>query len=191
LFKEQIKGGGPVTVTHRDIIRYFMTIPEAAQLVIQAGSMARGGDVFVLDMGKPVKIFDLAHRMINLMGMTVRDAENPDGDIEIQFVGLRPAEKLYEELLIGSNVSGTGHPRIMRADEDCLTVETLNGLLDDLRSASQNLDYERARKVLLTAVKEYEPQNGIDDYVWQRKTGSDNTVAPDRVIDFPGRPHTT
>ena len=110
LFKEQIKNGGPVTVTHRDIIRYFMTIPEAAQLVIQAGSMATGGDVFVLDMGKPVKILDLAHRMINLMGMTVRDAEHPDGDIEIEFVGLRPAEKLFEELLIGSNVSGTGHP---------------------------------------------------------------------------------
>ena len=150
-----------------------MTIPEAAQLVIQAGSMATGGDVFVLDMGKPVKILDLAHRMINLMGMTVRDAEHPDGDIEIEFVGLRPAEKLFEELLIGSNVSGTGHPRIMRADEDCLTMEALSELLDQLIQASQDLDYEKARKVLLTAVKEYDPQNGIDDLIWAQKDGGE------------------
>ena len=188
LFKEQINQGGPVTVTHREIIRYFMTIPEAAQLVILAGSMATGGDVFVLDMGEPVKILDLANRMINLMGMTIRDAENPDGDIEIQFVGLRPAEKLYEELLIGSNVSGTGHPRIMRADEDCLTMEVLSGLLDTLRQASQDLDYEKARNVLLTAVKEYDLQNGIDDLVWLHKAASGETAGEDRVIDFPGRP---
>ena len=186
LFKEQINHGGPVTVTHRDIIRYFMTIPEAAQLVIQAGSMAKGGDVFVLDMGKPVKILDLAHRMINLMGMTVRDAEHPDGDIEIEFVGLRPAEKLFEELLIGSNVSGTGHPRIMRADEDCLTMEVLSELLDQLIQASQDLDYEKARKILLTVVKEYDPQNGIDDLLWQRKTASGEAARVDRIIDFPG-----
>ena len=191
LFKEQIKSGGPVTVTHRDIIRYFMTIPEAAQLVIQAGSMATGGDVFVLDMGKPVKILDLANRMINLMGMTVRDAEHPDGDIEIEFVGLRPAEKLYEELLIGSNVSGTGHPRIMRADEDCLSLEALSDLLDQLRRASQDLDYQKARDILLKAVKEYDPQNGIDDLIWRRKTASGDTDGPDRVIDFPGRPAAT
>ena len=188
LFKEQIRKGGPVTVTHRDIIRYFMTIPEAAQLVIQAGSMASGGDVFVLDMGEPVKILDLAHRMINLMGMTVRDAEHPDGDIEIQFVGLRPAEKLFEELLIGSNVAGTGHPRIMRADEDCLTMDVVTDLLDQLRQASQDLDYEKARNILLTAVKEYDPKNGIDDLVWVKKTASGETAGSDRVIDFPGRP---
>src|SRR5690606_12567145 len=114
LFREQIKRGGPVTVTHKDIIRYFMTIPEAAQLVLQAGSMAQGGDVFVLDMGEPVRIVDLARRMIKLMGASVRDENNPDGDIEIVFTGLRPAEKLYEELLIGGNVVGTGHPMIMR-----------------------------------------------------------------------------
>src|ERR1700687_637391 len=101
LFSEQIKAGGPVTVTHPEVIRYFMTIPEAAQLVIQAGSMAQGGDVFVLDMGKPVRIDDLARRMINLMGVTVRDEEHPEGDIEISYTGLRPAEKLYEELLVG------------------------------------------------------------------------------------------
>ena len=126
LFREQIRKGGPVTVTHRDIIRYFMTIPEAAELVIQAGSMAEGGDVFVLDMGKPVRIKDLAYRMVNLMGLTVRDDDNPEGDIDIDYVGLRPAEKLYEELLIGSNVTGTRHPRIMRADEDFLSFDALN-----------------------------------------------------------------
>src|SRR5690606_15891015 len=117
LFREQIRKGGPVTVTHRDVIRYFMTIPEAAQLVIQAGAMGKGGDVFVLDMGQPVRIDDLARRMINLMGLTVRDDVHPDGDIEIQYIGLRTAEKLYEELLIGSNVTGTDHPRILRAVE--------------------------------------------------------------------------
>ncbi len=188
LFKEQIKNGGPVTVTHRDIIRYFMTIPEAAQLVIQAGSMATGGDVFVLDMGKPVKILDLAIRMINLMGMTVRDNDRPDGDIEIQFIGLRPAEKLFEELLIGSNVSGTGHPRIMRADEDSLSMDVISDLLDELTQASRHLDYDKARRILLTAVQEYDPQNDIDDLVWVRKTASREKVRTDRVIDFPSRP---
>jgi FlaA1/EpsC-like NDP-sugar epimerase len=148
LFKEQIRSGGPVTVTHRDIVRYFMTIPEAAQLVIQAGAMAHGGDVFVLDMGKPVKIDDLARRMINLMGCTVRDDDNPDGDIAIKYTGLRPAEKLYEELLIGSNVSGTEHPRILRADEDYLRLDVLSRYLQELEAASEALDYARARDLL-------------------------------------------
>jgi FlaA1/EpsC-like NDP-sugar epimerase len=187
LFKEQIRSGGPVTVTHRDIIRYFMTIPEAAQLVIQAGSMAKGGDVFVLDMGKPVKIADLARRMINLMGMTVRDDKHPDGDIEIQYTGLRPAEKLYEELLIGSNVMGTEHPRIMRADEDFLSMDELMELLHGLEEASRRLDYARAREILLRCVNEYNPDNGIDDLVWLRKTGTDTRAKgrSDRVVDFP------
>ncbi len=188
LFKEQIRNGGPVTVTHRDIIRYFMTIPEAAQLVIQAGSMATGGDVFVLDMGKPVKILDLAERMIKLMGLTVRNSKQLDGDIEIEFIGLRPAEKLYEELLIGSNVTGTEHPRIMRADEDCLTLEALSELLDNLRQASQDLDYDKARKILLTAVKEYDPQHDIEDLIWARKIALGESVGKDRIIDFPTRP---
>lgn len=187
LFREQIRKGGPVTVTHRDIIRYFMTIPEAAQLVIQAASMAKGGDVFVLDMGEPVKIADLAHRMINLMGLSVRNEENPEGDIEIQFVGLRPAEKLYEELLIGSNAHGTEHPRIMRADEDSLPHDTLAQLLADLADASQQLDYDRARDILMRAVKEYTPRNGIDDLVWVRKTGSDTSPEGHTVVDFPKR----
>jgi FlaA1/EpsC-like NDP-sugar epimerase len=190
LFKEQIRSGGPVTVTHRDIIRYFMTIPEAAQLVIQAGAMAKGGDVFVLDMGKPVKIADLARRMINLMGLTVRDDKHPDGDIEIQYTGLRPAEKLYEELLIGSNVSGTEHPRILRADEDFLGMNELMELLSGLEAASQHLDYGKAREILLRSVNEYNPENGIDDLVWLRKTGTDrkSKLRSDRVVDFPKKP---
>lgn len=186
LFKEQIRNGGPVTVTHRDIIRYFMTIPEAAQLVLQAGSMARGGDVFVLDMGNPVRILDLASRMIKLMGLTVRDEENPDGDIEIRYIGLRPAEKLYEELLIGANVSGTEHPRIMRADEESLPIEVLNGLLDELMDAALAQHHERARDVLLKAVKEYRPGNGIDDLVWVRNENAHSES--DVVVEFPAKP---
>ena len=185
LFREQIRNGGPVTVTHRDIIRYFMTIPEAAQLVIQASSMAKGGDVFVLDMGKPVKIQDLAYRMINLMGMSVRDKSNPDGDIDIEYIGLRPAEKLFEELLIGSNVHGTEHPRIMRADEDCLTSEQLSTLLDQLKSASERLDYAGARQTLLAAVREYAPDNGIEDLVWRRKSEGGTKSTDKSVVDFP------
>jgi FlaA1/EpsC-like NDP-sugar epimerase len=188
LFKEQILSGGPVTVTHRDIIRYFMTIPEAAQLVIQAGAMARGGDIFVLDMGDPVKIQDLASRMIHLMGLTVRDENNPEGDIEIQYTGLRPAEKLYEELLIGSNVSGTEHPRILRADEHGLGLDTLNRMIAELTAACEDLDYRRAREVLLKVVREYEPTNGIDDLVWVRKTGTDAQSHSDTVVDFPKQP---
>ncbi|MDR6984058.1 FlaA1/EpsC-like NDP-sugar epimerase [Rheinheimera pacifica] len=129
LFREQIRRGGPVTVTHKDIIRYFMTIPEAAQLVIQAGAMGQGGDVFVLDMGEPVKIADLAKRMIHLMGLEVRDEIHPNGDIEILFSGLRPGEKLYEELLIGENVRETEHPRIMAADEVFLSWSQMESLL--------------------------------------------------------------
>ena len=184
LFREQIRNGGPVTVTHRDIIRYFMTIPEAAQLVIQAGAMARGGDVFVLDMGKPVRIEDLARRMIYLMGRTVRDKENPDGDIEIEYIGLRPAEKLYEELLIGSNVSGTEHPRILRADEAFLPYDVLVQTLDQLRAASASLDYERARKLLMEAVREYVPSNGIDDLLWTGTEGA-GIEGETTIVDFP------
>ena len=189
LFKEQIRGGGPVTVTHRDIVRYFMTIPEAAQLVIQAGAMAHGGDVFVLDMGKPVKIDDLARRMINLMGCSVRDDDNPDGDIEIRYTGLRPAEKLYEELLIGSDVSGTEHPRILRADEDYLSLDVLSRYLQELEEASETLDYARAREVLLHAVLEYTPDNGVDDLVWVNRAGAAAGHGLDRVVDFPRKPN--
>jgi len=169
LFREQIRRGGPVTVTHPDITRYFMTIPEATQLVLQAGAMARGGDVFVLDMGKPVKIADLARRMISLSGLTVRDEQNPDGDIEIQFTGLRPAEKLYEELLIGSNVSGTEHPMIMRALEPCLSWPRVESLLEELRDNMNRLDVPATLGILMSAVHEYAPAPKPADLVWTRK----------------------
>ncbi len=166
LFREQIRAGGPVTVTHPEIIRYFMTIPEAAQLVIQAGSMSQGGDVFVLDMGKPVRIEDLARRMIHLMGLTIRDDDNPDGDIAIKYTGLRPAEKLYEELLIGDNVMGTEHPMIMRAMEESLPWSRMQGYLDKLLIAAENLDCLQAREILLESIAGYAPMNGLDDIVW-------------------------
>jgi FlaA1/EpsC-like NDP-sugar epimerase len=185
LFKDQIQGGGPVTVTHRDIIRYFMTIPEAAQLVIQAGAMANGGDVFVLDMGNPVKIDDLARRMINLMGLTIRDETNPDGDIEIEYTGLRPAEKLYEELLIGNNVSGTEHPRILRADENALDYAAVVKFIDALQTAIEDGDQCAARELLLRAVVEYAPENGIDDLVWRQRTGTGGEAESATVVKFP------
>ena len=169
LFRDQIQQGGPVTVTHPDIIRYFMTIPEAAQLVIQAGSMAQGGDVFVLDMGKPVLIRDLAYRMIHLMGLTVRDDNEPDGDIEIHYTGLRPAEKLYEELLIGNDVVGTRHERIMRAAEAFIAWDELEPRIRSLWDACQLGDCETARGLLLDTVTEYQPSNDIDDLVWRRR----------------------
>lgn len=187
LFREQIRKGGPVTVTHRDIIRYFMTIPEAAQLVIQAGAMAKGGDVFVLDMGQPVKIQDLACRMIKLMGLTVRDDENPDGDIEIEYTGLRPAEKLFEELLIGTDVAGTRHSRIMRANEDYIEFRELAELLEELRTASLELDRDKARQVLMQSVSGYEPQNSIDDLVWVAQNAAAPRPDTDKVVDIATR----
>jgi FlaA1/EpsC-like NDP-sugar epimerase len=187
LFRKQIRNGGPVTVTHRDIIRYFMTIPEAAQLVIQAGGMAKGGEVFVLDMGEPVKIRDLATRMIALTGCTVRDEENPDGDIEIQYTGLRPAEKLYEELLIGSDVSGTQHPRILRAKESYIEWAELEPLLAELDIASRALDRVRARQILMDSVSEYDPANGIEDLVWVNQQRISGDVEPEKVVDFPSK----
>lgn len=172
LFREQIRRGGPVTVTHKDVIRYFMTIPEAAQLVLQAGSMGKGGDVFVLDMGKPVRIADLAKRMISLMGLTLRDEENPDGDVEIVYTGLRPAEKLFEELLIGTNVTGTEHPMIMRAMEHCLPWHQVQSVLDDMSLALSRFDCDKARHLLMQTVAEYKPNGDIQDLVWARKTAA-------------------
>lgn len=170
LFYEQIQGGGPITVTHPDVIRYFMTIPEAAQLVIQAGSMAKGGDVFVLDMGKPVRIDDLARRMVHLMGMSVRDEKNLDGDIEISYTGLRPAEKLFEELLIGNNVTGTEHPMILRAIEHGLSWERVSALLDNLLTAMSRFDCQRALDLLKQSVVEYVPAPEMHDLVWSRQS---------------------
>jgi FlaA1/EpsC-like NDP-sugar epimerase len=143
-----------------------MTIPEAAQLVIQAGSMGSGGDLFVLDMGSPVRILDLAKRMIQLAGYSVRDEKHPDGDIEIRFTGLRPAEKLFEELLIGKNVTGTEHPRILRAMEQMLSWEQMRHVLDDLAMCATRFDCDRAREVLLRAVPEYQPTEKVQDHVW-------------------------
>ncbi|CNH77870.1 TrsG protein-like protein [Yersinia aldovae] len=168
LFKKQIAEGGPITLTHKDIIRYFMTIPEAAQLVIQAGAMGQGGDVFVLDMGDPVKIIDLAKRMINLSGLSVKSDENPDGDIAIEISGLRPGEKLYEELLIGESVQNTYHPRIMAANEIMLEWDKLNTLLNKIENACSNFDCERIRSLLLEAPAGFQPTDGICDLIWQK-----------------------
>ncbi len=168
LFKKQIAVGGPVTVTHPDIIRYFMTIPEAAQLVIQAGAMGKGGDVFVLDMGEPVKIVDLATNLINLSGLDVKSGNNPYGDIEIQFSGLRPGEKLFEELLIGDDVQKTAHERIMTANESFLPLEEYQVLIDTLDEACHNFDHETIRQLLIHAPTEFKPTDGIGDLVWKK-----------------------
>ena len=170
-FSEQIARGGPVTVTHPDVIRYFMTIPEAAQLVIQAGSMARGGDVFVLDMGKPIRIVDLARRMIQLSGRSVRSDEHPDGDVEIVYTGLRPAEKLFEELLIGKDVTGTEHPMILRAVEHRLPWQDVHVMLEQLRVAMGRFDCGAARSILEGTVTEYQPSEELQDLVWMRRPG--------------------
>jgi FlaA1/EpsC-like NDP-sugar epimerase len=167
LFREQIHRGGPVTVTHPDVIRYFMTIPEASQLVLQAGAMAHGGDLFVLNMGKPVRITELARRMISLSGLTVRDEANPDGDIEIHFTGLRPAEKLFEELLIGNNVTGTEHPMILRAIEESLEWPQIHEILQQLIIAMGQFDVREARDILMRGVREYRPSGDIADLVWR------------------------
>lgn len=168
LFREQIKQGGPVTVTHPNITRYFMTIPEAAQLVIQAGSLGQGGDVFVLDMGEPVRIADLAEKMIRLSGLSVRDERNPHGDIAIEFTGLRPGEKLYEELLIGEDVKPTDHPMIMRAEEDMLSWDELKARLQALLAAVSEDDYARVRVLLRETVHGYVPEGEIVDWIHLR-----------------------
>lgn len=168
LFREQIRLGGPVTVTDPRIVRYFMTITEAAQLVIQAGALGHGGDVFVLDMGKPVRILDLARRMVNLSGLTVRDADNPEGDIEIRFTGLRPGEKLYEELLIGNNVHPTQHDRIMKAAETSLSLAEIRVALSEMQSVCLSQDSHRLRALLLGMVREFAPQCGNEDLLVER-----------------------
>jgi FlaA1/EpsC-like NDP-sugar epimerase len=166
LFRKQIKQGGPITLTHPDITRFFMTIPEAAQLVIQAGSMGMGGDVFVLDMGESVKIKDLATKMVRLSGLEIQDDEHPDGDIAIQCTGLRPGEKLYEELLIGKNVKGTTHPRIMTAHEVMLHWDELDILLNQLDTACHNFDLLAIRQFLLEAPIDFKPKDKIVDFLW-------------------------
>ncbi|MDP2562124.1 nucleoside-diphosphate sugar epimerase/dehydratase [Psychrobium sp. 1_MG-2023] len=182
LFRKQIKEGGPVTLTHPDITRFFMTIPEASQLVIQAGAMGKGGDVFVLDMGESVKIFDLASKMIHLSGFSVKDAKNPNGDIKIKCTGLRPGEKLYEELLIGDNVSGTNHERIMTAQEVMLSWDELEPLLAQLDDACHNFEHERIRELLLSAPTGFNPTDGICDLVWQQKHKGETRTA--EIVDL-------
>lgn len=169
LFHKQIKSGGPLTVTHPKITRYFMTIPEAAQLVIQAGSMGLGGDVFVLDMGEPVRIVELAEKMIHLSGLSVRSDKNPHGDIAIEFSGLRPGEKLYEELLIGDNVVATQHPMIMSANEEHLAWDALKLKLSELLVAVDQDDYARVRQLLRDTVSGYAPDGEIVDWIYQQR----------------------
>jgi FlaA1/EpsC-like NDP-sugar epimerase len=155
LFRQQLAQGGPLTVTHTEVTRYFMTIPEAAQLVLQAAAMARSGEVFVLDMGEPVKIVDLARRMVELSGLRVRDAACPDGDIAIEVTGLRPGEKLYEELLIGGNPSPTEHPRILKANEAAMDWESLQSYLTTLENAVAHADVAAIKAVLARCVQGY------------------------------------
>ncbi|PRY98636.1 FlaA1/EpsC-like NDP-sugar epimerase [Jezberella montanilacus] len=164
-FREQIKNGGPITLTHPDITRYFMTIQEAAQLVLQAGAMSQGGDLFVLDMGQPVKIIDLAKRMIDLSGLTLKDQADEDGDIEIEITGLRPGEKLYEELLIGDNPQATVHPRIMTANESCLPWSEFEIKLNALQIALDQNNVSEIRSLLLELVSGYQPEGAIVDWL--------------------------
>ncbi|MDC1318143.1 polysaccharide biosynthesis protein [Candidatus Thioglobus sp.] len=166
LFKKQIKDGGPLTVTDKNIFRYFMIVEEAVELVIQAGAMSSGGDVFVLDMGDPLSIDDLAKKMIRLSGLKVKDELNPDGDIEIIYTGLRPGEKLFEELLIGNNVSVTENPLIMRAEEDMLQWDELKPILDGLETAIKDGDYVKIRRLLIMAVPGFKPQSSIKDMLY-------------------------
>ena len=170
LFREQIEKGGPITVTDPEVIRYFMSIPEAAELVIQAGAMGEGGEIFVLDMGDPVKILDLAKRMVRLSGLEVRDNSNPEGDIEIVFTGLRDGEKLYEELLIGDNVSSTEHKGIMQASEEYLEWEKVEGLLEQLRACIEKRDHELAVNILINNIVGLKLNTGINDLIYLSNT---------------------
>jgi len=182
LFREQIKNGGPVTVTDPEITRYFMTIPEAAQLVIQAGAMGRGGDVFVLDMGDPVRILDMARRMIHLSGFEVKDEDNSDGDIAITYTGLRPGEKLYEELLIGENVKPTQHDLILSADEDCLPWEQVETFIEQFAEVVENYDVEKSRELLMEAVSGFHPQCEVADLVYGQSGNFEIDKASNKIV---------
>ncbi|WP_313617411.1 nucleoside-diphosphate sugar epimerase/dehydratase [Agrobacterium sp.] len=169
LFRQQIANGGPITLTDPEMTRYFMTIPEASQLVIQAGAMATGGDVFVLDMGKPVKIIDLARRMVELSGMTIKDDSNPDGDIAFIMTGQRPGEKLYEELLIGDNPAATKHPRIMTAHEEFFSWVKLESMLERLKNTMDENDISGVRELMSVMVSGYKPSAEIVDILVANK----------------------
>jgi FlaA1/EpsC-like NDP-sugar epimerase len=167
LFRQQIAAGGPVTLTDRRMTRYFMTVPEAAELVLQAGAMARGGDVFVLDMGQPVRILDLARNMIELAGLAVRNIDNPGGDIDIVEIGLRPGEKLYEELLIGNDPAPTEHPRILKADEGFLPIDALHARLDRLENVLDAASRGQLIAALTELVPEFRCEGGVADWVYR------------------------
>ena len=182
LFRRQIAQGGPVTVTHSEVTRYFMTVQEAAQLVIQAGSMSTGGDVFVLDMNEPVRIVDLARKMIHLMGYIVRDERAPNGDIGIEYTGLRTGEKLYEELLIGEHVTGTDHPKIMRAEEDFLSWPEIQGLLARLELACQSMDLQQLRDVLSEAIGGFVSKESASDPMMDLHAGQKAQIEDSKVL---------
>lgn len=167
-FKKQIASGGPVTVTHKDIVRYFMTIPEAVELVIQAGAMSKGGDVFVLEMGEPVRIYDLALKVINLSGLTLMDKDNPDGDIEIKYTGLRPGEKLYEETLVDLDAKKTDNELILTANESMLDWQELKTTVEELHHASLNSNHMQIRELLIKLVPEYKPEENISDVLYEK-----------------------
>ena len=178
LFREQIARGGPVTVTHPEVSRYFMSIPEAAQLVLQASAMGTGGDVFVLDMGEPVRIVELARRMIRLSGYEMNHDTHIGEHIEIEFSGLRPGEKLREELLLGSNVTGTGHPMIMRAEEECLTYGQIHRHLTELMRYCDNMDCLGITNVLAHAVSGYNGPEVRYDHMWNKQRKAVVAAAP-------------
>jgi FlaA1/EpsC-like NDP-sugar epimerase len=190
LFRQQIESGGPITLTHPEVTRYFMTIPEAAQLVIQASAMATGGDVFVLDMGQPVKIHDLAQRMVSLSGLTVKNQQHTDGDIEIQITGLRPGEKLYEELLIGDNPMPTRHPGIMKAQESFCHWDELQPRLKQLEQALDLNDIRSIRMLLQELVQGYQPDSEVVDWYWL-ENGKKKVSKEDfeQLVRQPDQPH--
>jgi FlaA1/EpsC-like NDP-sugar epimerase len=172
-FREQIRIGGPITVTHPDVTRYFMSISEAAQLVIQASALAEGGDVFLLDMGEPVRILDLAHRMIRLSGLRILDSFNDLGDIEIKITGLQPGEKLYEELLIGNNPESTVHPKIMKSIEDVIGYDSLKGELNALKLLIEQRDFHKIESFMAKFVSGYQPHIECVDWVYMQRQTSD------------------
>jgi FlaA1/EpsC-like NDP-sugar epimerase len=189
LFREQIKGGGPITVTHPEVTRYFMTIPEAAQLVLQASAMGGGGDVFVLDMGEPIRILDLAHRMVRLSGYNVRDEEHPEGEIEVEFSGLRPGEKLFEELMLGNNVTGTGHPMIMRAEDEYPALVQLRSWLQELDDYCEQMDCDSIKAVLLAAVSGFHEHVEVHDHLWKKQRASAQASSSNVQKLFPDGTH--
>jgi FlaA1/EpsC-like NDP-sugar epimerase len=195
LFREQIEAGGPVTVTHPEVSRYFMSIAEAAQLVLQASAMGTGGDVFVLDMGEPVRIVDLARRMIRLSGYEMDHDTHVGEHIDIEFIGLRPGEKLHEELMLGSSVTGTGHPMIMRAEEECLDYAQMHSQLQELMQFCDALDCDGITSILNTAVSGFGDHRVRYDHLWRKQGNTSITLPPPASVSniqvlFPDKPGT-